>query len=189
LATKPFNRLYPFRPAVFDALSGEPIIQEESGYVNSGLVYALLALVSYSVLGVLHKLADVKGTRPAAINVLLYLSSLVILLMAGLLIGNPALTGPVSPKLLALPFGVSSAVAILALQTALRFGNISTSWLAINLSSGLPTVASIVLYHEPINSRKSISLILITAAMILLWKDKDIEVRKTTVPAAIQENR
>jgi drug/metabolite transporter (DMT)-like permease len=177
------------RPQSSNALSGMLIIQKESGSVNFGLVYALLALISYGVLGVLHKLADVKGTRPAAINVLLYLSSLVILLMGGFLIGNSALTGPLSPKLLALPFGISSAVAILALQTALRFGNISTSWLAINLSSGLPTVASILLYHEPINSRKSISLILITAAMILLWKDKDIEVRKTATPAVIQENR
>ena len=158
--------------------------------MNSGLAYALLALLSYSVLGVLHKLADVKGGRPAAINVLLYASSLSILLVGALLAGSPLLAGPPGPKLLAIPFGVSSAVAILALQTALRFGNISTSWLAINLSAGLPTVGSILLFHEAVTLRKSLSLVLITLAMILLWKDKEIADRRANLrPGTPQEVR
>jgi drug/metabolite transporter (DMT)-like permease len=146
--------------------------------MSSGFVFALLALLSYSTLGILHKLADVKGSRPAAINVLLYSSSLVILLVAGLFAGSSVFAGPLLAKLLALPFGISSAIAILALQTALRFGNISTSWLAINLSAGVPTVASILLYHEAITVRKSLSLLLIAAAMVLLWKDKVAADRK-----------
>lgn len=166
-----------------------PIIQKESSLVNPGLLYALLALLSYSLLGVLHKLADVKGARPTAVSALLYLSSLMILLVTGLFAGNSVWTGPLSAKLLGVPFGIASAVAILALQTALRFGDISTSWLAINLSSGVPTLASILLYHEPINARKGVSLVLITAAMILLWKDKDIASRKMVIEPAVQENR
>jgi drug/metabolite transporter (DMT)-like permease len=155
--------------------------------VSSGLIYTLLALLSYSTLGVLHKIADVKGGRPAAINVLLYLSSLLILLFAGIFTGVSPFTGPLSAKLLALPFGVCSAIAILALQTALRFGNISTSWLAINLSAGVPTIASILLYHEPMNLRKGVSLLLIAAAMFLLWKDKVAENRKIIPQTAAQK--
>jgi drug/metabolite transporter (DMT)-like permease len=155
--------------------------------VNAGFVYTLLALLSYSTLGILHKVADVKGSRPAAINVLLYFSSLLILLIAGVFTGTGLFTGPLPAKLLALPFGVSSAIAILALQTALRFGNISTSWLAINLSAGVPTLASILLYHEPMNVRKSVSLLLIAVAMFLLWKDKEAADRRTRLQTAAQD--
>lgn len=157
--------------------------------MKSGFVYTLLALLSYSTLGILHKVADVKGTRPAAINVLLYLSSLLILLIGGVFSGASLFTGPLSARLLALPFGVCSAIAILALQTALRFGNISTSWLAINLSAGVPTLASILLYHEPMSLRKSLSLILIAAAMLLLWKDKEAADRTLRIHMAAAQDR
>jgi EamA domain-containing membrane protein RarD len=141
-----------------------------------GLVYTLLALLSYSTLGLFHKLADVKGCRPSAITVLLYFSSLVYLLIGSF--GALSVPGaPVTAKLLGVPFGVCSAIAILALQTALRFGNISTSWLAINLSAGVPAVASIVLYHEAISLRKVFALVLIAGAMVLLWRDRAIEER------------
>ncbi len=156
---------------------------DERESVSLGFAYALLALLSYSVLGVLHKLADVKGSRPAAVNVLIYASSLSILLLAGLFVAAPLFAGPPIPKLLAIPFGVSSAIAILALQTALRFGNISTSWLAINLSAGIPTVGSILLFHEAITLRKSLSLLLITLAMVLLWKDKEVSDRRALLLA------
>lgn len=141
-----------------------------------GFVYTLLALLSYSTLGLFHKLADVKGCRPSAITVLLYFSSLVYLLIGSF--GALSAPGaPVTAKLLGVPFGICSAIAILALQTALRFGNISTSWLAINLSAGVPAVASIVLYHETISLRKTFALVLIAGAMVLLWRDRAIEER------------
>ena len=150
-----------------------------------GLAYTLLALLSYSTLGLFHKLADVKGCRPSAITVLLYFFSLVYLLVGSL--GALSMSGaPVTAKLLGIPFGMCSAIAILALQTALRFGNISTSWLAINLSAGVPAVASIMLYHEPISSRKVLALVLIAGAMVLLWRDRAIEER---LAAAVETER
>ena len=42
----------------------------------TGQIYMLLALLSFSMLGVLHKVADVKRSRPSAINALLASSSL-----------------------------------------------------------------------------------------------------------------
>ena len=73
---------------------------------------------------------------------------------------------------LALPFGVSASVAILAFQAGIRHGDIATSWLAINLSSGVPTVASILIYQESPGLETSIALCLIPLSMALLWKDK-----------------
>lgn len=153
-----------------------------------GLLYTLLALLSYSTLGLFHKLADVKSCRPSAVTVLLYFSSLMYLLVAGLA-SLSAPGAPLTAKLLGIPFGMCSAIAILALQTALRFGNISTSWLAINLSAGVPAVASIVLYHEPISLRKALALLLIVGAMVLLWKDREIEERRAAESEALQKNR
>ena len=60
-----------------------------------------------------------------------------------------------------------------------RHGDIATSWLAINLSSGLPTIASILIYHEPVGLQRAVALCLIPVSMALLWKDKrDAEMRR-----------
>lgn len=142
--------------------------------VHSGHIYLLLALLSFSGIGIVAKLADVKDSRPSAINLLVYLSSFLFLIALNVLFTQHA-GAPQFVKLLALPFGISSALAILALQTSLRYGNISTSWLAINLSAGIPTLGSILLYHEQLNLRKACSLSLIVVALVLLWKDKTME--------------
>lgn len=132
----------------------------------------LLALLSFSMLGVLHKMADVKRGRPPAINALLAVSSLVFVfgfVMFGTA-GGPAVPGSVA--LIAIPFGISASVAILAFQAGVKHGSIATSWLAINLSAGIPTVASILVYDEPVGMGKALALALIPVSMFLLWQDK-----------------
>jgi drug/metabolite transporter (DMT)-like permease len=69
-------------------------------------------------------------------------------------------------------FGICSAIAILAFQEGIKHGPIATSWLIINLSSGVPTLGSIFIYHEVVNFRKASALILVAVSMFLLWKDK-----------------
>ena len=107
-----------------------------------------LALLSFSTLGVFHKIADVKKSRPSSITALLYVWSL---LMASFMVvavqRSSPLAAPAGVFGLAAPFGMSAAAAILAFQAGIRHGNIATSWLAINLSSGIPTVASIFFYE------------------------------------------
>lgn len=140
--------------------------------MGTGQLYMLLGLLSFSMLGVLHKVADVKQGRPAAINALLAVSSLLLVLAVVTL--GPA-GGPAAPRnvvLIALPFGVSASIAILAFQAGVKHGNIATSWLAINLSAGIPTVASILIYDEPVGTTKALALSLIPVSMFLLWKDK-----------------
>jgi EamA domain-containing membrane protein RarD len=140
--------------------------------MSTGQIYMVLGLVSFSLLGVLHKVADVQRSRPPAINALLAGSSLAFVLT--FLLFGPA-GGPGAPAgvvLVALPFGVSASIAILAFQAGVKHGNIATSWLAINLSAGIPTVASILIYDEPVGTRKALALLLIPISMFLLWKDK-----------------
>src|SRR5690349_24372959 len=119
------------------------------GSMHLGHIYILLSLLSYSSLGILHKVAEVKNCRALSISLLMCAWCLVFL-VAVVLGRGKSLHAPLSVVTLAVPFGISAGIAILALQTALSFGNISTSWLAVNLSAGIPTVLSIVLYKEPI---------------------------------------
>lgn len=138
----------------------------------TGQIYMLLGLLSFSLLGVLHKVADVKESRPSAITALLASSSLLFVFLF-VLVGTS--TGPAVPMrvaTIAIPFGTAASVAILAFQAGVKHGNIATSWLAINLSAGIPTVASILIYDEPVGAGKALALALIPVSMFLLWKDK-----------------
>ncbi len=139
--------------------------------MTQGYLYTLLALVSFGALGVFHKLADTFHARPSSINALLYAWSL--LFAAITLAIKPGGWGaPGGVATLAIPFGVSASIAILAFQAGIRHGDIATSWLAINLSSGVPTVASILIYHEPVGWKRALALCVIPVSMGLLWKDK-----------------
>ncbi|HEY8548355.1 MAG TPA: hypothetical protein VIL35_00250 [Vicinamibacterales bacterium] len=141
----------------------------------TGQIFMLLGLLSFGLLGILHKVADVQRSRPEAINALLATSSL--LLVFGFLVlgtaGGPA--APASVVSIAIPFGVAASIAILAFQAGVKHGNIATSWLAINLSAGIPTVASILIYDEPVTAGKAMALSLIPVSMFLLWKDKQAQ--------------
>jgi EamA domain-containing membrane protein RarD len=138
----------------------------------------LLGLLSFSLLGVLHKLADVKQSRPSAITALLYVWSLVLVLGFVMLRTESGPAAPAAVVSVALPFGLCAAVAILAFQAGVKYGHIATSWLAINLSAGIPTVASILIYDEPVSVPKAVALALIPVSMFLLWKDKNEEGKK-----------
>lgn len=139
--------------------------------MSEGYLYTLLGLLGFSGLGVFHKLADTLKCRPSPVNALLYGWSLVFLTISIVMRGGDWQT-PLGVSTLALPFGVSASIAILAFQAGIRHGDIATSWLAINLSSGLPTLASILIYHEPVGMKRAIALSLIPLSMALLWKDK-----------------
>jgi hypothetical protein len=139
--------------------------------MTEGFLYALLGLLGSSALGVFHKLADTLKRRPAPVNALLYGWSLAFIAMPLVPRGNELHT-PAGVATLAIPFGISASIAILAFQAGIRHGDIATNWLAINLSSGLPTVASILIYHEPVGLQRAIALSLIPVSMPLPWKDK-----------------
>jgi drug/metabolite transporter (DMT)-like permease len=139
--------------------------------MNEGYLYTLLGLLAFSALGIFHKLADTLKCRPSPVNALMYGWSLVFVIVTITMRGGEW-HGPTGAWSLALPFGVSASIAILSFQAGIRYGDIATSWLAINLSSGLPTLASILIYHEPVGLKRAIALSLIPVSMALLWKDK-----------------
>jgi len=154
--------------------------------MNAGYAYMFLALAGFSLIGIFSKVADMKNCRPAAIYAFVYLWSLV--LVAGFVVFFKGVSFEVPKALyrIALPFGMSAAIAGIAFQAGLRYGKISTSWLIINLSAAIPTIGSIAFYHEQINNKKILAFCLVTVSMLLLWIDRKTE-RPADKPARDKE--
>jgi uncharacterized membrane protein len=150
--------------------------------LTSGHLFLFLGLLSFGVLGIFHKLADVKAAEPKALTAVLYVSSFLLALISSLVMksGNPI--GSQAVILTALPFGISAGIAILAFQAGIRHGDITTSWLVINLSSAIPTIMSIFLYNERVTRTKEIALLLIPIAIGLLWKERVASNRNVEAP-------
>ena len=137
--------------------------------------YLLMAagLVSFASMGIVHKLGDRRHAQPLGIALFAMLTaSLVSFLYMAFFGGFAIRTMPPGGMLLAVPFGASAAVGLWLFQRGLRYGHIATSWLLINLSSGIPTVLSILFYREEINGRKLLVFLLVVASLLLLWWDR-----------------
>jgi drug/metabolite transporter (DMT)-like permease len=140
----------------------------------SSYLFLMLAVVCFSLLGVLHKFADFQGCRPAAINAYLFFWAW-LLTTVYLVAQNHSLMPAISVTAVAAACGVCASVAILAFQTGIRFGKISTSWLIINLSTAVPTLLSILFYREYVGFRRGAALLAIILSLVCLWKDKQLE--------------
>ncbi|MBV9677684.1 MAG: EamA family transporter [Acidobacteriaceae bacterium] len=137
--------------------------------------YLLMAagLVSFAGMGIVHKLGDRYGAQPLGIALFAMLTaSAVSFLYTALFQGAAIHTIPPRVMLLAVPFGASAAIGLWLFQRGLRYGHIATSWLLINLSSGIPTVLSILFYREPLNLKRMLVFLLVIASLLLLWWDR-----------------
>ena len=112
----------------------------------------LLALLSFSLLGVLHKVADVKQSRPERDQRAAGQLVAAVRVRCSCVLRARRPDRRLRRRVVAdrrFRSGSAASIAILAFQAGVKHGNIATSWLAINLSAGIPTVASILIYDEP----------------------------------------
>jgi drug/metabolite transporter (DMT)-like permease len=154
--------------------------------VNLGFLYMIISLACFGLIGILVKFADTRGCKPSAVYALAYAWS--ILFGAGfvILFRGAQFHVPTAVYAIALPFGMISAVGGIVFMAGVRYGKISTSWLIINLSAAIPAVGSVMLYHEPVNAKKIVVLLLAVVAVLLLWKDKQVDEAKR-IAAAIEQ--
>ena len=133
----------------------------------------LAGLFCFAGMGVTHKMGDRwKGNALNIALVAMIAACIVTLIRATAASPKWFLSFPYRVVFLAVPFGIAAAVALWLFQKGLRLGHIVTSWLLINLSTAIPTILSIVIYHEPLSSRKVLTLALIVASLLLLWWDR-----------------
>jgi drug/metabolite transporter (DMT)-like permease len=139
------------------------------------IAYLFMAggLVSFAAMGIIHKLGDRSGAHPLGLTLIAMGTAALASLASALLFQGSAMrTVPWVAILIAIPFGASAAMGLWFFQQGLRHGRIATSWLLINLSAGIPTVLSLLFYHEPLTWRKAGVFALVVASLFLLWWDR-----------------
>lgn len=142
-----------------------------------GYLMVLWSLFSYGALGICHKWAERKHCRPRVLAMIVMLSAFLVMNIF-VIFEKRGYAMPRSAFYVAITCGSVALCALWAFQQGIKRGKIATSWLIINLSSVIPTLASIVIYHEPINLKKMVVVGLIFVAIVLVWKDGLDDLRK-----------
>lgn len=150
--------------------------------MNTPYLFLLLAVSSLGMLGVLHKVADHQRARPESANLFLFLGATILMSLYNLVRGELwSITSlPLLAWIVASGCGLLTSLAILNFQRGIRYGKISTSWLVVNLSTVVPTILSIVIYHEVVSMRRAFGLLLAGVAIGLLWYERRLEDAKET---------
>ncbi|MEW5979468.1 MAG: EamA family transporter [Acidobacteriota bacterium] len=141
-----------------------------------GYFLVFWSLFSYGVLGICHKWAERRRCRPQPLSAMLMFSAFVGMNLFVLIGRGYAI--PARALYTALICGAIALCALWAFQEGLKHGKIATSWLIINLSAAIPTVGSIVIYHEPVSLKKVGILTLIVIAIVLVWRDRLEDLRR-----------
>ena len=144
-----------------------------------GYFLLLAALVGFGMLGVFHKVADHPGCRPKMIALSLLGCGGVLTTFYTMLFEPKGLHFPREVWTIGSLGGAVAGVALLVFQTGLRYGKISTSWLIINLSMSVPISLSIFLFGEKPSLIKGLGVLLVFAAIVMMWWDKKIDLEKS----------
>ncbi len=138
----------------------------------TGYLFAVLAMLSIGVLGVLSKLADVHGCKPLNTALVLFGGSAVIMGIYVVIGQQRSLVPPAAVGRTAVVFGALAILAFWVFLYGLQFGKITSSWIFMNMSAIVPATLSAVIYRERITAAKAAVLVLVVISILLLWKDK-----------------
>ena len=160
-----------------------------------GYFLVFWSLFSYGMLGICHKLAERKRCRPQPLAAVLMFGGF--LGMNLFVLAGTGYSIPSKAFYTALICGSIALCALWAFQEGIKHGKIATSWLIINLSAAIPTVASIVIYQEVVSLKKLGILGLIVLAIVLVWLDRLDDLRRldnaqpniSTAPMGSREHR
>lgn len=140
-----------------------------------GYLFAVLAMLSIGILGILSKLGDRYGCTPLNTALVLFGGSSVFMGCYVSLVQRATLVPPAIVSGTASFFGALAILAFWVFLYGLQFGKITTSWIFMNLSAIVPASLSVAIYHEAITLTKTLVLALVVASIVLLWKDKQQE--------------
>lgn len=134
------------------------------------MIYLFLSVVFYSIAALLYKHANQIGTDRIVLILAERISAVIFVFFYLLLFDQFRITARIT--LLACVGGITIFISRLALLASLKYGKISTSWTAVNLSVFIPVVASIFFWKEIPDTKQTIGLILVPLAIFLLQEDK-----------------
>jgi drug/metabolite transporter (DMT)-like permease len=154
--------------------------------VLTGYLFAVLAMLSIGVLGVLSKLADVHGCKPLNTALVLFGSSSIIMGLYVIVGQRASVIPPSAVGGTAIVFGALAILAFWVFLYGLQFGKITSSWIFMNMSAIVPATLSAVIYHEPISAAKAAVFVLVVVSILLLWKDKQDDTAATAADSGRQ---
>jgi drug/metabolite transporter (DMT)-like permease len=147
--------------------------------MRAGLPMCIAGAISFGLLACVSKLAERRRCNPSALVVWLFAWAAMIMLVRSLTLSNRVpLTWPVSA--IAVVFGICAAVAYLAFQRSIEFGNITVGWLVMNLSAGVPALVSIWLYSEKLSALKIVAFGLALLSLFCLFQGNRLEAGEKT---------
>jgi drug/metabolite transporter (DMT)-like permease len=136
-----------------------------------GYLFALLAMVSFGMLGILSKLSDRHKCPALGTTLCIFAGATVMMGFAVIVFRDADFRPPAQVIGVAVVFGIITVLSSWVFLYGIKFGKITTSWVIINLSAAVPTIASIVIYGEPVGVRKILLLLLVGGSILLMWKD------------------
>jgi drug/metabolite transporter (DMT)-like permease len=137
------------------------------------MAFLILALLSFSAMGVLHKLGDRLHAHPVLVATLcMGVAGLLNGAKTALVPGSGLQSVPSIVPLMALPFGAAAGLALWLFQKALPHGRIATGWLIVNLSSAVPTLFSVIVYGDPLGAWGAAGLALLLTCLACLWGER-----------------
>ncbi len=149
-----------------------------------GYLLLLGSLVGFSLLGILHKVADHPSCRPRMVTMLLLVWAAGLTAAYTLAFDPRGLRMPPSVLGMGTAAGAAASLALFAFQASLRHGKISTSWLVLNLCIAVPILISILVYGEALTAGKGVGVAMVFAAILLTWWDKRIDQARPAATAA-----
>lgn len=139
--------------------------------MNEGLVICFLGTLSFGLLGCASKAAERRNCQASVLVVLLFGWATLVMLSrsAGL---ASLMSLPLKAVALAVVCGICAAVAYYAFQFSIGFGKVSVAWLMMNISSAIPAVASMFVYHEKVTLLKVLALGLVLVSLYLIFRGR-----------------
>lgn len=143
-----------------------------------GYVFLVTAIVAFGTLGIFHKVADHPNCRPKMTALLLHFWGGVMAIGYTVFADSHGLHFPNSVIAIGASAGLIASLTLFVFQTGLKYGKISTSWLIINLTTAVPVLISIFIFNEKLNPAKALGVLLVFAAIFMLWLDKKKDLQK-----------
>jgi drug/metabolite transporter (DMT)-like permease len=148
----------------------------------TGYTFLIAAIVAFGTLGIFHKVADHPECRPKMTALLLHFWGGVLSIIYIAIMDPRGFELPKAVLGIGAATGLVASLTLFVFQTGLKYGKIATSWLIINLTTSVPVLISIIVFHEHLSAAKGLGVLLVFAAIVMLWLDKRADL-KSEIPA------
>jgi drug/metabolite transporter (DMT)-like permease len=142
--------------------------------MSNGLIFCFLGTLSFGLLGCASKAAERRNCQASVLVVLVFGWATLAMLVWSARLHSP-FSLPLRAAAVAAVCGICAAVAYYAFQFSITFGKVSVGWLMMNISSAIPAVVSVFVYHEKLTALKILALGLVLLSLYFIFYGRQAE--------------